>query len=167
VSIIDSLRKLGDPNAARDRQVQLTITVETPLHEKLEPTPEFECRVCRYVGLEPEFCPDCLAQTMRPLQRPAEPAPAAVRPEPEPSAITPEATLDLRALKPSEVSERVSDHVQAAAARGLRLICIVHGTSGGRPKRNIERALAREPLVEHFAPANEPAGATLVKLRGR
>jgi hypothetical protein len=167
VSIIESLKKLVDPSAARDEQARRRAALESPVRDDAGSAPDYECRVCRYVGVEPIFCPECLAETMRPTGKhraQAAPVPA----EPEPVVLTPDGTLDLHTFKPSDVDDLISEYVATSAARGLRFIRVVHGKGTGRLKRHVERALAREPLVERFVQADESAGgwgATLVTLR--
>jgi hypothetical protein len=169
VSIIESLRKLVDPNAQRIIEAERRDERERPVREEAGGEPGFECRVCGRLGLEPDYCPDCLALTMRPTRKPRpQTAPIVAPAEPEPVTITPDGTLDLHTFKPSEVGELVSAYVAESAARGLRFIRVVHGKGTGRLKRTVERALAREPLVERFTTADEGAGgwgATLVTLR--
>jgi hypothetical protein len=169
VSIIESLKKLVDPGTARDEQARRRAAMEAPARDDAGAEPESECRVCGYIGVEPAFCPDCLAETMRPARaRREQPVHAPAPAEPEPVTLTPDGTLDLHTFKPSEVDDLIAEYVQASAARGLRFIRVVHGKGTGRLKRHVERALAREPLVERFVQADESAGgwgATLVTLR--
>jgi hypothetical protein len=169
VSIIESLKKLVDPGTARDEQARRRAAMEAPARDDAADEPDYECRVCAYVGVEPLFCPECLAETMRPTgKRRAEAASPPQPSEPEPVTLTPDGTLDLHTFKPSEVGDLIAEYVETSAARGLRHIRVVHGKGTGRLKRTVERALAREPLVEHFVQADESAGgwgATLVTLR--
>jgi hypothetical protein len=169
MSIIESLRKLVDPIAARQKEAERIALRETPVREEAAAPPLHECRVCGYIGVEPDFCPDCLAQTMRPTTKgKAKAAPAAGADAPEAVSIPVDGTLDLHTFAPSEVQELLTEYLADCAARGLRHVRVVHGKGTGKLKRTVERALAREPLVEAFGPADEGAGgwgATLVRLR--
>jgi len=69
VSIIESLKKLVDPIAARESAAELVRLREKSGPSEAKPPPTFECRVCGHLGREPDFCPECLAQTMRPSDK--------------------------------------------------------------------------------------------------
>jgi hypothetical protein len=71
MSIIESLKKLVDPIAAREAEEERKVARTQPIRESEGPPPAFECRVCQYVGPDPVFCPECLAGTMRPVARQA------------------------------------------------------------------------------------------------
>jgi hypothetical protein len=64
VSIVESLRRLVDPVEARARQEELRIEREQPIREADGDPPSYACRVCGHRGIEPDFCPTCLAETM-------------------------------------------------------------------------------------------------------
>jgi rubrerythrin len=67
MSIVESLRKIVDPLAAKQRDEELRSEREQPKREASGDPPHFACRVC---GLEDEhgdYCPSCLAQTMEKL----------------------------------------------------------------------------------------------------
>ena len=73
MSIVESLKKLVDPVAARAAEALRRSEREQPARDDAGPPPaHFACRVCGYRGSEPEFCPTCLAGTMRPLPRQAD-----------------------------------------------------------------------------------------------
>jgi len=69
VSIVESLKKLVDPVRARQEEQERRSDRERPAadDEGGPPAPNRRCRVCGHEGTEPSFCPDCLAETMRPL----------------------------------------------------------------------------------------------------
>jgi hypothetical protein len=74
VSIIHTLKKLVDPAGARQEAAELKRRREQPTREDDgAPPARFRCRVCRRVGPEATFCPDCLAGTMVPLLRSEQP----------------------------------------------------------------------------------------------
>ena len=59
---------LGDP-ARIEREERDRATARAPRDESDADPPDLEGRVCHYRGPE-RYCPDCLADTMRPLPRP-------------------------------------------------------------------------------------------------
>jgi len=69
VSIVESFKKLVDPVRARQEQEERRSDRERPDadDEGGPPPPKRRCRVCGHEGPESRFCPDCLAETMRPL----------------------------------------------------------------------------------------------------
>jgi hypothetical protein len=69
VSIVESLKKLVDPVRARQEESERRTARERPDADDKggPPPPTRRCRVCGHEGPEPIFCPDCLAETMRPL----------------------------------------------------------------------------------------------------
>src|SRR5262245_28046730 len=89
-------------------------------------------------------------------------------PFPEPVEIPIGDSLDLHYFPPREVGEIVDAYLEAAAARGLREVRIIHGRGRGVQRYRVHRHLARSPFVERFteAPADRGRwGATLVWLR--
>jgi rubrerythrin len=71
MSIVESLKKLVDPIAARDKQAELISARTQPVREDPGGPQGYECRVCGYLSTDPSYCPTCLALTMRPSTRPA------------------------------------------------------------------------------------------------
>lgn len=169
MSIVETLKKLVDPIAARERAAERERLQQPARQSDGDPPAAFQCRVCGYVGREPAFCPGCLAQTMRPTEAalPPAPPPAPVAGAP-PTEIPIDGTLDLHTVPPGEVSEVVTAYVEVCAARRIFDLRIVHGKGTGTLRRTVEATLARLPLVESFRPADESAGgwgATLVSVR--
>jgi rubrerythrin len=74
MSIVESLKKLVDPIAAREKEAELISAREQPVREDPSGPPSYECRVCGYVSNDPSYCPTCLALTMRPSTRQAPPS---------------------------------------------------------------------------------------------
>jgi DNA-nicking Smr family endonuclease len=69
VSIVESLKRLFDPAAARQEDAERRADRERPQRENDGgPARWFECRVCHHLGPEPTFCPTCLAGTMKPTR---------------------------------------------------------------------------------------------------
>jgi rubrerythrin len=65
MSIVESLKRLVDPIAVRERAADLKRQREQPRREQAGGGPKRVCRVCGFIGSEPIFCPHCLAGTMR------------------------------------------------------------------------------------------------------
>lgn len=87
-----------------------------------------------------------------------------------PDAVELEITdvLDLHSFRPAEVPELVRDYLDAAYARGLRELRIIHGRGLGVLRRTVRTLLARDPRVAEFGDAPGEAGgwgATRVRLR--
>ena len=134
------------------------------------PPPTFECRVCGYVGAAGRYCPHCLADTMRPSDRPLAAPAAEEEEEPEPPAVVMpiEGALDLHTVRPAEAAELLEEYLEECARRGILEVRVIHGKGTGKLRRLVERQLARSPLVASFRLADETAGgwgATLVRLR--
>lgn len=73
MSIVESLKKVVDPVAARERDVELKRAREQPTRDdSAGPESARVCRVCGHRGREPIFCPQCLAETMRPVRNAAD-----------------------------------------------------------------------------------------------
>jgi len=89
-------------------------------------------------------------------------------PDGPPIELPIEDELDLHPFRPEDVADVVDDYLEAAAARGLVEVRIVHGRGLGVDRERVRARLARSPWVESFAGAPEErggAGATLVRLR--
>ena len=68
MGIVESLTKLVDPAAAREREEERRVARETPKKEPAGAPPDrFACRVCGHRSAEGPFCPVCLAGTMERL----------------------------------------------------------------------------------------------------
>jgi rubrerythrin len=67
MSIIESLVKLVDPVQARQREEERKVAREQPKREAAGDPPRFACRVCGFEDTQGQFCPTCLAGTMRRL----------------------------------------------------------------------------------------------------
>lgn len=72
-------------------------------------------------------------------------------------------TLDLHAFAPRDVRAVLLDYLEAAHARGLREIRIIHGRGVGVQRAIVQAALDRHPLVEEFQDEWH-LGATLARL---
>jgi hypothetical protein len=168
VSILESLTRLVDPVAAREREAERERLRAPARRTDAGPPPSFECRVCGHLGPEPSFCPECLAETMRPSDRTAPPQPPPSAAEPAPVEMPIDGTLDLHTVRPSDAPEIVAEYLEACAGRGIFEVRVVHGKGTGKLKRTVEICLGRSPLVASFRTADESAGgwgATLVTLR--
>ena len=78
-----------------------------------------------------------------------------------------EAELDLHAFAPADIVSVVGEYVEAAAARGLSEVRLVHGRGRGVQRGIVQQALERHPLVAEFWDAPEAhLGATVALLRG-
>jgi DNA-nicking Smr family endonuclease len=76
--------------------------------------------------------------------------------------------LDLHSFRPSEVADLVRDYLDAAYAKGLRDLRIIHGRGIGVQRQTVRTLLERDPRVAAFGDAPAEAGgwgATWVKLR--
>jgi len=77
-----------------------------------------------------------------------------------------EPELDLHAFRARDVVAAASDYLEAAHARGLTEVRLVHGRGTGTQRALVQRMLRAHPLVAAFR--DDPAshlGATLVTLR--
>ncbi len=87
-----------------------------------------------------------------------------------PVPIPVEEVLDLHPFRPGETADVVADYVEAAAAKGLREVRLVHGRGKGVQRAIVRAALARSPHVVSFADATPDGGgwgATVAVLRAR
>jgi dsDNA-specific endonuclease/ATPase MutS2 len=79
-----------------------------------------------------------------------------------------EETLDLHPFRPGETAAVVADYVEAAAAKGLLEVRLIHGRGTGAQRLIVRAALARSPYVLSFADATPDRGgwgATVAHLR--
>ncbi len=85
----------------------------------------------------------------------------------EPVVLPVEDWIDLHSFPPAEVPDVVASYLEAAHARGLRRVCLVHGRGIGVQRERVRSLLARHPLVVAFADAPADGGgrgATAVEL---
>ena len=76
--------------------------------------------------------------------------------------------LDLHSFRPPEVPDVVREYLDAAYAKGLRHLRIIHGRGVGVQRQTVRTLLARDPRVIDFGDAPAAAGgwgATWVRLR--
>lgn len=76
--------------------------------------------------------------------------------------------IDLHGFRPRDIPSVVESYLEAAAARGLREVRLIHGRGTGFQRRRVHEVLAAHPLVERFAeapPSRGGWGATLAWLR--
>jgi dsDNA-specific endonuclease/ATPase MutS2 len=84
----------------------------------------------------------------------------------EPVAIPIEAELDLHAFAPADIVSVVVEYIDAAAARGLTEVRLVHGRGRGVQRAGVQAALEKHARVLEFW--DDPAshlGATIARLR--
>jgi dsDNA-specific endonuclease/ATPase MutS2 len=76
--------------------------------------------------------------------------------------------IDLHSFRPVEVADVVREYLDAAYAKGLRGLRIIHGRGIGVQRRTVRVVLERDPRVVSFGDAAPEAGgwgATWVRLR--
>ncbi len=74
--------------------------------------------------------------------------------------------LDLHAFAPREIASVVAEYVEAAAARGLREVRLVHGRGRGIQRGIVQATLDRHPrVVEFWDDHAAHLGATIARLR--
>ena len=76
--------------------------------------------------------------------------------------------IDLHSFRPAEVADVVREYLDAAYAKGLRDLRIIHGRGLGVQRRLVRVVLDRDPRVISFGDAAAEAGgwgATWVRLR--
>ena len=74
--------------------------------------------------------------------------------------------LDLHSFRPAEITDVVSDYLDAAWEKGLRELRIIHGRGIGVQRESVRKILSRDPRVREFGDAPSEAGgwgATLVR----
>ena len=77
-----------------------------------------------------------------------------------------EASLDLHAFAPRDITSVVDEYVTAAHQANLREVRLIHGRGKGVQRGIVQQALDRHPLVEEFWDATEThLGATVARLR--
>jgi DNA-nicking Smr family endonuclease len=83
----------------------------------------------------------------------------------EPIEVPIEDMLDLHAFAPGDVLSVVEAYLEAAHARSLRLVRLIHGRGIGVQRAAVQRLLASHPLVRRYWDAPESSrGATIVEL---
>jgi DNA-nicking Smr family endonuclease len=86
----------------------------------------------------------------------------------DPLGVPIEDALDLHTFAPRDVASVVDDYLEAAWARGLREVRLIHGKGIGTQRTIVRAVLARHPRVEAFADAPPDRGhwgATVVRLK--
>jgi len=86
----------------------------------------------------------------------------------EPVLIPVEDALDLHPFRPDETASVVAEYVEAAAARGLREVRLIHGRGIGVQREIVRAALSRSPFVESYRDADPSRGgwgATVAALK--
>jgi hypothetical protein len=70
MSLMESFLRIVDPVEARAREEDRRIQRELPKRAIAGDPPLHRCRICGLEDQSPEYCPDCLADTMRPVAPP-------------------------------------------------------------------------------------------------
>jgi DNA-nicking Smr family endonuclease len=87
-------------------------------------------------------------------------------PDEEPFPIPIEAELDLHAFAPADIVSVVNEYVDAAAARGLQEVRLVHGRGRGVQRAAVQAALEQHArVVEFWDDPRAHLGATVARLR--
>ncbi len=85
----------------------------------------------------------------------------------DPVRIAIGAELDLHAFAPADIKSVVSEYVDAAAAKGLRQVRLVHGRGRGVQRAVVQSTLERHPaVVEFWDDPSSHLGATIARLAG-
>jgi DNA-nicking Smr family endonuclease len=87
--------------------------------------------------------------------------------EPPVGVLEIEDSIDLHAFAPRDVLAVVEDYLEAAHAKGLREVRLIHGRGIGFQRARVRELLGAHPLVVSFAdapPTRGGWGATLVWL---
>ena len=86
----------------------------------------------------------------------------------DPVPIPINGVLDLHTFRPTEVKDLVPEYLAECRARAIFQVRIIHGKGTGTLRETVHAILRRNPLVLHFALADETGGgwgATIVELR--
>jgi DNA-nicking Smr family endonuclease len=86
----------------------------------------------------------------------------------EPVRVPIEDALDLHAFAPKEIPSVVAEYLEAAWARGLREVRLIHGRGTGTQRTIVRSVLAHHPRVAAYAdapPERGGWGATVVRLK--
>ncbi len=86
----------------------------------------------------------------------------------DPHVVPVEDHLDLHAFRPRDIPDVVRDYLDAAVARGLREVRLIHGRGTGFQRERVRAVLAADPRVESFGdapPGRGHWGATVVRLQ--
>jgi len=75
-----------------------------------------------------------------------------------PVVLPVEDALDLHPFRPGETAGVVAAYVEAAAARGLREVRLIHGRGAGVQRAIVRKTLERSPFVVSFADATPDRG---------
>jgi DNA-nicking Smr family endonuclease len=76
-----------------------------------------------------------------------------------------EPQLDLHAFAPKDIPSVVGDYVEAAAARGIEVVRLVHGRGRGVQRGIVQATLDRHPRVlEFWDDTDAHLGATFARL---
>jgi dsDNA-specific endonuclease/ATPase MutS2 len=82
-----------------------------------------------------------------------------------PIRIPIEAEIDLHAFSPRDIASLVAEYIDAAAARGLKEVRLVHGRGRGIQRGIVQAALERHPrVVEFWDDTAAHLGATIARL---
>lgn len=84
--------------------------------------------------------------------------------QPDPIRLPIEDSLDLHTFAPRDVKAVLLDYLDAAHARGLLEVRIIHGKGIGVQRAIVQSTLDRHPLVVEFRDDGH-LGATLVQLK--
>ncbi|MBU1534512.1 hypothetical protein KKF84_04280 [Myxococcota bacterium] len=68
MSLIYSIKKLVDPNAARIEEAHAILMQRAQPRTDDSDDLRYRCRVCGFVSKSREYCPSCLADTMEEYQ---------------------------------------------------------------------------------------------------
>jgi rubrerythrin len=68
VSLIETFKKIVDPVQAREREEELRKEREQPKRDQSSDPPRYVCRICGHASDDKSYCPECLADTMRPVR---------------------------------------------------------------------------------------------------